>query len=265
MLIDTHCHLDFSDFDADRDAMIARARAAGIGRMITISTRVRAFDRVCALTQAYPDIWCTVGTHPLQAAEETDVGLEEIVALAQHPKCVAIGEAGLDYHHERAPREVQAASFRLQIEAARRTGLPIVVHARAADEDIGDLLEEEMRKAPFAAVLHCYSSGPELARRGLAMGFYLSFSGILTFKSSHALRQIAADAPLDRLLVETDAPYLAPVPHRGRRNEPAFVADTAAMLADIKGVSPAEIARVTTGNADRLFQRLAGEPAERTE
>ena len=256
MLIDTHCHLDFPDFDADRATLMQQARAAGVGRVITISTRVKRFASIAALADSDPNIWCTVGTHPLQVMEETDVTLDEIVALAAHKKCVAIGEAGLDYHYDRAPHDVQAKSFRMQIEAARRTALPIVIHARAADDDMGDLLEDEMRNGHFDAVLHCYSSGPRLAHRGLALGFYLSFSGILTFKSSHEIRQIAQEVPLDRLLVETDAPYLAPVPHRGKRNEPAYVADTAAVLAEVKGVSKAEIARQTTENAERLFRRL---------
>lgn len=256
MLIDTHCHLDFPDFDAYRASLMDRARAAGVERVITISTRVRRFASIAALAESEPNIWCTVGTHPLQVLEETDVTVDELVHLAGHPKCVAIGEAGLDYHYDRAPHDVQAASFRIQIEAARRTGLPIVIHARDADDDMGDLLEDEMQRGAFGAVLHCYSSGPRLARRGLDLGFYLSFSGILTFKSSHEIRQIAADAPLDRLLVETDAPFLAPVPNRGKRNEPAYVADTAKVLAEVKGVSLAEIAAQTTKNAERLFTRL---------
>ncbi len=256
MLVDTHCHLDFPDFEPDRSEMIARAKARGVQRIITISTRVHRFAQISALAEKDPDIWCSVGTHPHQAAEETDVTADELVVLSAHPKCVAIGEGGLDYHYDKAPRDLQAKSFRIQIEAARRTGLPLVIHARSADEDMGDLLEEEMRKGPFTAVLHCFSSGPELARRGLALGFYLSFSGILTFKGSQDIRDIAKDAPLDRLLVETDAPYLAPVPNRGRRNEPGFVADTAAVLAEVKGVSLSEIARFTTENAERLFTKM---------
>ena len=256
MLIDTHCHLDFPDFETDRAAMMQRAQAAGVSRMITISTRVRRFMTYAALAEAHPNVWCTVGTHPLHVSEETDVTLDELLACAAHPRCVAIGEAGLDYHYDISTRDLQAASFRLQIDAARRTKLPIVIHAREADDDMGDLLEEEMRKGPFGAVLHCYSSGAALARRGLALGFYLSFSGILTFKSSHQLRQIAGETPLDRLLVETDAPYLAPVPHRGKRNEPAFTADTAKVLAEVKGLDAAAIAEHMTANAERLFWKL---------
>ncbi len=256
MLIDTHCHLDFPDFEPDLAGVITRARARGVARMITISTRVRRFAQIAAIAESDPDIWCTVGTHPHQASEETDVSVEELVSLARHPKCVAIGEGGLDYHYDKAPRDLQAASFRMQIAAARQTGLPIVIHARSADSDMADLLEEEMRKGAFSAVLHCFSSGPELARRGLALGFYLSLSGILTFKASQEIRDIAAAAPVDRLLVETDAPYLAPVPHRGKRNEPGFVADTAKVLAEVKGVTISEIARITTGNAERLFTKM---------
>ena len=259
MLIDTHCHLDFPDFESDRESMMERAAAAGVTRMITISTRVRRFQTYARLAEAHPNVWCTVGTHPLHVLEETDVTLDEVLERAAHPKCVAIGEAGLDYHYDPSTAALQAASFRLQIEAARRTGLPIVIHARDADEDMGDLLEDEMNKGRFGAVLHCYSSGAELAKRGLALGFYLSFSGILTFKSSHALRDIAASTPFDRLLVETDAPYLAPVPHRGKRNEPAFAADTARVLAEVKGLGMAAIAQHTSANAERLFPKLLGQ------
>ena len=255
-LIDTHCHLDFPDFETDRAQVIAKAKQRGVSRMITISTRVRRFEQIVKIVDSDPNIYCSVGTHPHQAGEETDVSVEELVSLSEHPKCVAIGEAGLDYHYDKAPRDAQNKSFRTHIEAARHTCLPLVIHSRSADEDMADLLEEEMGKGTFKAVLHCFSSGAELAQRGLALGLYVSFSGILTFKASTELRDIAKNVPLDRLLVETDAPYLAPMPNRGKRNEPAFVADTAQILADIKGVSMGEIAQITTQNAERLFYKM---------
>ncbi len=256
VLTDTHCHLDFPDFEADRVDIIARAKQRGVTRMITISTRVRRFAQIAAIADSDPDIYCSVGTHPHQASEETDVTVEELIALSTHPKCVAIGEAGLDYHYDKAPRDLQNKSLRTHIEASRRTNLPLIIHSRSADEDMANLLEEEMGKGEFTAVMHCFSSSAELAKRSLALGFYLSFSGILTFKASTELRQIAKNTPADRLLVETDAPYLAPMPNRGKRNEPGFVADTAAVLADIKGVSVNEIARITTQNAERLFSKM---------
>jgi TatD DNase family protein len=256
MLIDTHCHLDFPDLAADLAGVMARAQEAGVSRMITISTHVHRVDTYRALAEAHDTVFFSVGTHPHYADQELDVTVEQLVALAAHPKCVAIGEAGLDYHYDKAPRAAQAQGLRTHIAAARITQLPLVIHARAADEDMIHILEEETGKGAFPAVLHCFSSGAELARRGLALGFYLSMSGILTFKASQDLRDIAIDTPLDRLLVETDAPYLAPVPHRGKRNEPAFVRHTASVLADIKGVSLAEIATATTANAERLFTRL---------
>jgi TatD DNase family protein len=255
MLVDSHCHLDFPDFAEERDAVVARAAAAGVGHMVTISTRVRRFDEVRAIAERYPAVTCSVGTHPHNAGEEPDVTVEDLVALAAHPRVVAIGEAGLDYHYDLAPRDVQMAGFRRHIAAARETGLPLVIHARKADEDVARVLEEEMGQGPFKAVLHCFSSGAQLAARGLALGLYVSFSGILTFKGSGALRDIAATVPLDRLLVETDAPYLAPVPQRGRRNEPAYVTHTASVLAALKGVTPDALATATTDNFFRLFDR----------
>jgi TatD DNase family protein len=255
MLVDSHCHLDFPDFEEDRAALVDRAAAAGVGAMVTISTRVRRFDRLRAIVEADERIWCSVGTHPHQAGEEADVPIEDILRLAEHPRVVAIGEAGLDYHYDYAPRGDQMAGFRRHIEAARITGLPLVIHARSADEDVARTLEEEMGKGAFTAVLHCFSSGAELARRGLALGLYVSFSGILTFRASDELRAIAAEVPLDRLLVETDAPFLSPMPLRGKRNEPAHVVHTAAALAAVKGVAPEAIAAVTTDNFYRLFSR----------
>jgi TatD DNase family protein len=258
MLIDTHCHLDFPDLAADIDGVLARAKAAGVTRMITISTHVAKAATYRAIAEAHDNVFFTVGTHPHYADQELDVTADQLVALAEHPKCVGIGEAGLDYHYDKAPREAQAQGLRTHIAAARITQLPLVIHARAADDDMIGILEDETAKGAFPAVLHCFSSGAELARRGLALGFYLSMSGILTFKASDELREIAKATPLDRLLVETDAPYLAPMPHRGKRNEPAFTRHTAAVLAEVKSVSLAEIATITTGNAERLFKRLPG-------
>ncbi|GGH20460.1 LuxR family transcriptional regulator [Alsobacter metallidurans] len=257
MLVDSHCHLDFPDFAPELDAVVARARAAGVGTMLTISTRVRQVDRYRAIAETYPEVFFTVGTHPHQAAEEPDVPQNEIVALAAHPRCVGIGEAGLDYHYGYSPKDVSVRVFRTHIGAARQTGLPLVIHARDADEDMIAILEDEMGKGAFKAVLHCFSSGAELARVGVRLGLYVSFSGILTFKRSEDIRAIAAEVPMDRLLVETDAPFLAPLPHRGKRNEPAFVAHTNAVLAEVKGVSPDAMAQATTDNFFRLFAKAA--------
>jgi len=260
VLIDSHCHLDFDSLSADLDGVLARAAANGVTGMVTISTRVREFARLTAIAEAHDAVWCSVGTHPEHAADEPDVTTEELVRLAAHPKCVAIGEAGLDYHYDGPPHDLQAASFRRHIAAARQTDLPLVIHARDADDDVAAILEDESKKGAFPFILHCFSSGPELARRGLALGGYISFSGILTFKNAETIREVAALAPADRLLVETDAPYLAPVPHRGKPNEPAFVRHTAERLAEIRGVSFEELARQTTMNFAELFAKtgLAG-------
>jgi TatD DNase family protein len=260
VLIDSHCHLDFDSLSADLDGVLARAAANGVTGMVTISTRVREFARLTAIAETHDNVWCSVGTHPENAADEPDVATEELVRLAGHPKCVAIGEAGLDYHYDGPPHDLQAVSFRRHIAAARETDLPLVIHARDADEDVAAILEDESKKGAFPFILHCFSSGPELARRGLALGGYISFSGILTFKNAESIREVAAFAPADRLLVETDAPYLAPVPHRGKPNEPAFVRHTAERLAEVRGVSFEEIARQTTTNFAELFAKtgLAG-------
>ncbi|AZO57896.1 TatD family deoxyribonuclease [Mesorhizobium sp. M1A.F.Ca.IN.022.06.1.1] len=256
MLVDSHCHLDFPDFAEERAAIVARALAAGIGRMVTISTRVKRFQQILEIAEAFSEVYCSVGTHPHNAAEELDVTAEELVRLSDHPKVVAIGEAGLDYFYDRAPREAQAQGFRTHIAAARRTGLPLVIHSRDADGDMAAILEEQTGKGAFPFILHCFSSGRRLAEVGVALGGYVSFSGILTFKNSTELRAIAADVPRERLLVETDAPYLAPIPHRGKRNEPAYVANTAKVLAETIGVSEAEIADITTENVFRLFTKM---------
>ena len=255
MLVDSHCHLDFPDFADELDAVMARAEAAGVSRVVTISTRVRQFERVRAIAENYPNVWCSVGTHPHNAHEELDVTAGELAHWAEHPKVIAIGEAGLDYFYDNSPREAQAAGLRTHVEAARQTGLPLVIHARDADKDMAAILEEETGKGAFPAVLHCFSSGRALAETGIRLGHYVSFSGILTFKNSEELRAIARDLPLDRILVETDAPYLAPAPHRGRRNEPAFVAHTAQVLADVRGMPLAELAAQTTENFFRLFSK----------
>ncbi len=256
MLVDSHCHLDFPDFDDDRDAVIARAAAAGIGHMVTISTRVRQFDQVRGLAERYATVTCSIGTHPHNAAEELDVTTDDLVRLAQHPRVVAIGEAGLDYHYDTSPREAQAEGFRRHIAAARVTQLPLVIHARDADADMAAILAEEMGKGAFPAILHCFSSGRDLALTGVALGLHVSFSGILTFKNSAELRAIAAEIPADRLLVETDAPYLAPPPHRGSRNEPSYVVETAKVLAEARGVPAETIAQQTTENFFRLFRKV---------
>ena len=256
MLTDSHCHLDFPEFAPELDAVVARARAAGVGRIITISTRVARHVEIAALAERFPDVFFTVGTHPLQAAEEPDVPAERLVALSRHPKCVGIGEAGLDYHYDAAPRDVADRVFRTHIAAARETGLPLVIHSRDADDAMAGILRDEMQRGAFQAVLHCFTSSAALAATGLALGLSVSFSGVVTFKNSEALRAIARDVPLDRMLVETDAPFLAPVPHRGKRNEPAYVAETARVLAEIKGLDPADFAEATSRNVDRLFSKL---------
>jgi len=255
-LIDSHCHLDFKDFADEIEAVVARAGAAGVARMITISTRIAHGSRLVALAEKFRQVYFTIGTHPHQAAEEPDTDVEAVEAFALHPKCVGIGEAGLDYHYNYAPPAVATKVFRAQIGLARRLGLPLVIHAREADDDVAKILVEEMDKGAFSAVLHCFTSSRALAQTGLSLGFYVSFSGVLTFKNSQKLRDVARDAPMDRLLVETDAPFLAPVPHRGKRNEPAFVAETARVLAEVKGMSVEAIAAATSANVLRLFSKM---------
>jgi TatD DNase family protein len=256
MLIDSHCHLDFPDFANEVEAIVARAQTAGVARMVSISTRIKKHADILAIAERFPDVYCSVGTHPHNAHEELDFDTAAIVARTRHPKVVAIGEAGLDYHYDYSPRDAQERGFRNHIAAARETGLPLVIHAREADDDMARILEEETGKGPFPAVLHCFSSGPELARRAIALGLSISFTGIVTFKKSDELRAIAASLPADRILVETDAPYLAPGKLRGKRNEPAYVVETAKVLADTRGVSFDEIARQTTDNFFRLFAKV---------
>lgn len=261
MLIDSHCHLDFPEFADDMAGTLARARDAGVARMITISTRLDKYDVYRAIAEAHDNVWFSTGTHPHRAHEEPDTTVEQILALAAHPKCIAIGEAGLDYHYDKSPRDVAERVFRVHIDAARRSGLPLVIHSRDADDDMAAILRDEMGKGAFKALLHCFTSSRELAMTGLELGLYVSFSGVLTFRTSDALRAIATDIPFNRLLVETDAPYLAPIPYRGKRNQPAYVTETAKVLAQVKGVEPQDIARITTANVLRLFDKMPALPA----
>jgi len=265
MLIDSHCHLDFPDFGAELDGVMARAQAAGIARLVTISTRVHRHGDVLAIAERFPDVYCSVGTHPHYAQEELDVTAEDLIARARNPKVVALGEAGLDYHYDRSPRAAQERGFRTHIAAARSSALPLVIHSREADADMARILEEESGKGTFPAVLHCFTGSRELAQRAVALGVYVSFTGILTFKNSGALRAIAAELPAERILVETDAPYLAPNPYRGKRNEPAYVVETAKVLAQTRGVAPEMIAQQTTDNFHRLFAKVprATRPAQK--
>jgi TatD DNase family protein len=258
MLVDSHCHLDFADSAAERDAVVARARAAGVAEMLTICTRLDEFDGVLEIAEAYDGIWCSVGAHPHEAKDHASLHLDQLVALASHPKVIGIGETGLDFHYDLSPRDIQKQVFRAHIAASRASGLPLIIHAREADREIAQILYEER---PLLGVMHCFSSGRALAEAALELGFYISLSGIVTFRNAEELRAIARDLPLDRLLVETDAPYLAPVPYRGKRNEPAFVAATAAAVAKLKGVEPEHLAAITRENFFRLFTK-ATPPAQ---
>jgi TatD DNase family protein len=256
LLVDSHCHLDFDDFAGELDTLVARAEAAGLERLVTISTRVRRHHEVLSIAQRFPNVFCSVGTHPHYAHEELDIAAHDLIVRANHPKVVAIGEAGLDYHYDFSSPDAQKEGLRTHIAAARETGLPLVIHSRAADADMADILSEEHAKGAFSAVLHCFTGSRELALAGVALGFYVSFSGILTFKKSNDLRAIAAELPAERILVETDAPYLAPQPWRGKRNEPAFVVETARVLAECRGVPPDAMARQTTENFFKLFAKV---------
>jgi TatD DNase family protein len=256
MLIDTHCHLDFPEFEPQLDDVVARAKAAGVARMITISTSIARYETYRGIAERFDNVWFTVGTHPHRAHDEPDVTTERLIELAQHPRCVAIGEAGLDYHYDKSPRDIAAAVFRRHIAAARETGLPLVIHSRDADDDMAAILRDEMGKGAFSALLHCFTSSRALAETGIELGLSISFSGVVTFKNSEDLRSIARDVPLDRIVVETDAPFLAPVPYRGKPNEPAFVAETAKVVAALKGVDPDEFARISSANALRVFGKM---------
>lgn len=256
-LVDSHCHLDFPDFADELPDVIARARSAGVTRMVTICTKLRLEPQVRAISDAYDPVFYAAGTHPMSAADEPLATVENLVSLSQHPKFVGIGETGLDYHYTSESAGVQQDSLRIHIEAARQTGLPLIIHARAADDDMTRILREEYAAGAYSCVMHCFSSGPALAKTALELGFYLSMSGIAAFKRSVELREIFAEAPVDRVLVETDAPYLAPPPHRGKRNEPAYVALTAQVGADLYDLSPDAFAAQTTENFNRLFAKAA--------
>jgi TatD DNase family protein len=256
MLVDSHCHLDFPDYAGTVDAVVARARAAGVGVCVSIGTELKRFAGVRAVAEQFPDVWCSVGVHPHEAQKELLDGAAALIAEAAHPKVVAIGETGLDYYYEHSPRAPQQENFRSHIAAARATGLPVIVHTRDADDDTIAILRDEMGKGAFTGLIHCFTGTQKLADAALELGLYISVSGIATFKNSTALRDVIKSVPLERLLVETDAPYLAPVPHRGKTNEPAFVVHTAAMLADLKGVTPDELAAATTENFFRLFSKV---------
>ena len=256
-LVDSHCHLDFPDLSADRDAVLARAAAAGVNRMVTICTRLKNEPAVRAIAEAHPQVFFAAGTHPMHAADEPLASLDQLVTLARHPRFVGIGETGLDYHYTADSMAIQQTSLRIHIEAAQETGLPLIIHARDADADMAAILAEGMARRPFGCVMHCFSSGPRLAAAAVEMGFYLSISGIAAFPKSQDLRDIFAKAPLDRLLLETDSPYLAPPPYRGKRNEPAYVAHTARAMAPAFGLGLEAFAAQTTANFDRLFPRAA--------
>lgn len=257
-IVDSHCHLDFPDFQGEETAVVARAVDAGVTRMVTIATRLSSVPTVQAIAEAHAPVFFAAGTHPMHVADQPMATVEDLVALAAHPKLVGIGETGLDYHYTADTKALQMESLEVHIAAARQTGLPLIIHARDADEDISTILKREHEAAPFTCVMHCFSSGAQLAEDMLALGFYLSMSGIATFKKSHALREIFKAAPLDRILVETDSPYLAPQPRRGKRNEPAYTAMTAALGAELFGVDYAEFAAATTANFDGLFWKAAG-------
>lgn len=256
-ITDSHCHLDFPDFEGQLDDIVSRAAEAGVTRMVTICTRLRNEPTVRAIAEAYAPVFYAAGTHPMSAAEEPMATVDELVGLAGHPKFVGIGETGLDYHYSADSAEVQKQSLRVHIQAAQRTGLPLIIHARAADNDMASILTEEHRNAPYSCVMHCFSSSAQLASAALDLGFYLSMSGISAFPKSQELRDIFATAPVERILVETDAPYLAPPPHRGRRNEPAYSALTARVGADLFGMDYPDFAAQTQANFDRLFKKAA--------
>jgi len=257
MLIDSHCHLDFESLSADLEGVFARAEAAGVTGMVTISTRVDNFSTYAALAEKYPNVWCSVGTHPHNADQELHIQTEDLVRLSAHPRCIAIGEAGLDYFYDNAPREAQETGLRRHIAAARLTGLPLVIHSRQADDDMAAILEEESEQGAFPFVLHCFTASRNLAERALALGGYISFSGIITFRNAKEIQEVAQIVPADRYLVETDAPYLAPIPHRGQPNEPSYVRHTAEKVAEIRGVRLEQVGRESTENFFRLFSKAA--------
>jgi len=260
MLVDSHCHLDFEQLSSQLENVLRRADLAGVGHMLTIGTKIRQFDAVRKIAADHSNIHCSVGIHPHEAEEEgPSITVQKLVELSNDPAVVAIGETGLDYFYEHSPRDIQKQSFRIHIEAARETGLPLIVHTRNADEDTIQILQEEYAKGPFTGVIHCFSSGWEVAEKSMEIGFFISISGIVTFKAAQDLRDHVEKIPLDRLLVETDSPYLAPIPNRGKTNEPSFVAHTAAKVAELKGVSDEEIAEKTTANFFKLFNKIQRE------
>ncbi len=254
-LVDSHCHLDFPELSVEADAVVARAKTAGVGHLLTIGTKITKFDGVLAMAERFPNVSCSVGIHPHEAGVEPKMDVEKLTKLAAHPKVVAFGETGLDFYYEHSPRADQEKSFRVHIDAARERKLPVIVHTRDADPETAQILAEEMAKGPFTGVIHCFSSGPELAAKALELGFYISFSGIVTFKKADTLREVVKTIPMDRILVETDSPYLAPMPHRGKTNEPSFVTHTADVVAGLKGVTREELAAQTTENFFRLFAK----------
>jgi TatD DNase family protein len=254
-LVDSHCHLDYPGLTEDAAGVVARARNAGVGHLLTISTKITQFDGVLAMAERFENVSCSVGIHPHEAGVEPATDVAKLIGLAAHPKVVAFGETGLDFYYEHSPRAEQERSFRVHIAAAREAKLPVIVHTRDADDETAAILAEEMAKGPFTGVIHCFSSGPELAAKAIEMGFYISFSGIVTFKKAEALRETAKTVPMERILVETDSPYLAPVPYRGKTNEPAYVTHTASTVAAIKGLSRDALATQTTANFFRLFSK----------
>lgn len=254
-LTDSHCHLDFPDFDEERSEVVSRALKAGVTRMVTICTRLRQLEQVQSIAEMHSSVFFAAGTHPMHASEEPLVSVEELLAVANHPKMIGIGETGLDYHYTSESRDIQIESLRIHIDAARRSALPLIIHARAADDDMQAILKEEYSKGAYSCVMHCFSSSAELAQCALDLGFYLSMSGIATFKNSDSLRDIFKAAPIDRILVETDSPYLAPVPFRGKRNEPAYTVNTAQIGAELFGLSLADFAKQTNANFDKLFSK----------
>ncbi len=256
-ITDSHCHLDFPDFDQERPEIISRALEAGVTRMVTICTRLRNEPQVRAIAEAHDPVFYAAGTHPMSAAEEPLASVDELIALSQHPKFVGIGETGLDYHYTAESADIQKQSLRVHIEAAQETGLPLIIHARAADDDMARILTETHKARPYSCVMHCFSSSAELGRAALDLGFYLSMSGITAFPKSQELRDIFASAPVDRILVETDSPYLAPPPYRGKRNEPSYVVNTAQKGAEVFGMGYADFAAQTEANFDRLFAKAA--------
>lgn len=256
-LVDSHCHLDFPDLVGELPDVISRANAAGVRRMVTICTKLPSEPSVRAIAEAHECVFYAAGVHPMSVASEKTATVEELVAIAEHPKMVGIGETGLDYHYTSESAVAQQESLRIHIEASRRTGLPLIIHSRDADEDMARILSEEHKAGAYTCVMHCFSSGAELAKTALDLGFYLSMSGVATFKTAQAVRDVFADAPLDRILVETDSPYLAPPPYRGKRCEPAYTALTAAVGAEVKGLPLEEFAAATTANFDRLFAKAA--------